>query len=392
MPRTSRRPRPRERQNTLPHARPHDRPRRPRIELSLRNRLVLSHTMVVVVALLAMFGTSEMLDNGRGWETVDPDVTIQAALWIGVLAAVLTAIGMSRFLLRPLDTVRAATHRLAEGHYEDVLDVPNEPGLAALVENVNSLARALADTERRRARLVSEIAHEMRTPITILQGQIEGIVDGIFTPDEAMFASLADDLDRLRRLAGDLSSLSRLEEGAFTLHARRTDVAALARLTAERLRPQYDDQQVALTVDADAPAIADCDPDRITQVLVNLLGNALTACDPHRHVTVSVRSGAAICVVEVRDDGVGIARKDLIRIFHRFERLEHPGRPAPSGGSGIGLTIARGITRAHGGDITARSPGPGSGATFTLRIPLAEAQEPDAAPAGPATRAGAPGN
>ncbi|WP_308311062.1 HAMP domain-containing sensor histidine kinase [Streptomyces sp. GbtcB6] len=348
--------------------------RRFHARLSLRTRLALSHVMVVLVAVGAMSGTRELM-NGPAHDYLDPDAM---GLWSGAAAAVVAAVVMSRFLVRPLDTVRAATHRLAEGRYDHVLDLPSEPGLAALVADVNTLAAALADTERRRARLVSEVAHEMKTPITILRGQIEGLADGIFAPDDAMFASLTDDLDRLRRLASDLSSLSRVEEGAFVLHRKRFDVAALARATAERLRPQYDDQRVALTVAADTPAITSCDPDRIAQVLVNLLGNALAACDHDGHVSISVRSDAGTgpdappqVLVLVTDDGVGITAGDLNRIFSRFERLEHPGRPAPAGGSGIGLTIARGIARAHGGDVTASSFGPGNGATFTLRIPMA---------------------
>ncbi|MFD5901030.1 sensor histidine kinase [Streptomyces microflavus] len=276
-----------------------------------------------------------------------------------------------------MDNVRAATHRLAEGHYDDVLTVPSEPGLAALVQDVNTLGATLADTERRRARLVSEIAHEMRTPIIILHGQIEGMADGIFTPDDAMFASLADDLDRLRRLASDLSSLSQAEEGAFTLRSETTDVAALARATAQRLRPQYDDQRITLTVDAATPAITSCDPDRITQVLINLLGNALTASNPQGQVSISVRSDPSTqtapryVTVRVTDNGIGIAEHDLNRIFTRFERIKHPGRPSPAGGSGIGLTIARGIAQAHGGNLTASSPGPDQGSTFTLQLLIA---------------------
>jgi signal transduction histidine kinase len=145
--------------------------RRLRSCLSLRNRLVVSHVMVLLVALGAMSLSKELME-GPGRHHIDPDVAVQSGLWVGVLAAVLAAVAVSRFLLRPLDTVRAATHRLAKGHYDDVLDVPGEPGLAALVRDVNSLAATLADTERSRGRLVSEIAHEMRTPISILRGQI----------------------------------------------------------------------------------------------------------------------------------------------------------------------------------------------------------------------------
>ena len=203
--------------------------RRIQQRLSLRNRLVLSHVMVLLLALAAMAAISALIEVWLGFDDIEGDVVLQIGLLFGVAAAFPASLALSRFLLRPLDRVRAATRRLAEGHYDDVLELPSEPGLAALVEDVNTLAAALADTERRRARLISEVAHEMRTPITILRGQIEGMADGIFIPDEAMFASLADDLDRLQRLAGDLSSLSRSEEGAFALHRKPTDVAMLAR-------------------------------------------------------------------------------------------------------------------------------------------------------------------
>ncbi|MFG3268794.1 sensor histidine kinase [Streptomyces bobili] len=346
--------------------------RRLQQRLSLRNRLVLSHVMVLLLALLAMAAISALIEVWLGFDDIEGDVVLQIGLLFGVAAAFPVSVALSRFLLRPLDRVRAATRRLAEGHYDDVLELPSEPGLAALVEDVNTLAAALADTQRRRARLISEVAHEMRTPITLLRGQIEGVADGIFVPDEAMFASLADDLHRLQRLAGDLSSLSRSEEAAFDLHREPTDVTTLARATADRLRPQYDDQVVTLAVDASTPVGAFCDPDRITQILVNLLGNALAASHQRGHVALSVHTepppGRHV-IVRVTDDGIGIAPHDLERIFHRFERLEPPGRPPAAGGSGIGLTIARGIARAHGGDITAQSAGPGKGATFTLRLP-----------------------
>jgi histidine kinase len=346
---------------------------------------------VLFVALLAMNGTADMFESeARAIGRTDLEALLLAlagrrpgnmvfemvlpALAVGLIGALVLSLVFSRFLLRPLRQVSAATHRLADGHYGDVLDVPREPGLAALVEDVNRLAAALADIERRRARLVSEIAHEMRTPITILNGQIEGMADGIFTPDDAMFASLTDDLSRLRRLTDDLSNLSRVEEGAFTLRHSLTDVTALTQTTVERLRPQFDDGQVMLTMTPGPPVSALLDSGRIAQVLVNLLGNALRACDPGGRVSVTVRTGdgpSPQVEIIVQDDGVGIAAQDLTRIFTRFERVEHFGRPAPAGGSGIGLTIARGITRAHGGGITATSEGLGQGATFTVRLPPA---------------------
>uniref|UniRef100_UPI00358F5F9B HAMP domain-containing protein n=1 Tax=Streptomyces scabiei TaxID=1930 RepID=UPI00358F5F9B len=143
--------------------------------LSFRNRLVLSHVMVLLLALAAMAAISALIEVWLGFEDIEGDVVLRVGLLFGVAAAFPASVALSRFLLRPLDRVRAATRRLAEGHYDDVLELPSEPGLAALVEDVNTLAAALADTERRRARLISEVAHEMRTPITLLGAQIEGV-------------------------------------------------------------------------------------------------------------------------------------------------------------------------------------------------------------------------
>jgi len=355
-------------------------------------RLALSHMTVLLVALFAMNAAADSFDGSayvdqRGivdWSSLmaalatRPDghvdfELIWPALAVGLTAALVLSLVFSRFLLRPLRQISAATHRLAKGHYDDVLEIPREPGLAALVKDVNRLAAALADIERRRTRLVSEIAHEMRTPLTILSGQIEGMADGIFKPDDAMFASLADDLNRLRRLADDLSNLSRVEEGAFVLNRAPTDVTALALKTADWLRPQFDDREVMLIMTPGRPVTAVIDAGRIAQVLVNLLGNALTACDPGGRVWLSVRQvqgpGRQVEIV-VSDDGVGIAPDDLERIFTRFERVQHAGRPAPASGSGIGLTIARGIVKAHGGFITAHSRGVGMGASFVVRLPV----------------------
>ncbi|GGQ23415.1 two-component sensor histidine kinase [Streptosporangium pseudovulgare] len=366
--------------------------------LPLTVRLALSHVAVLAVTLMAVNIAADALagfdDYGelrRRFSSLESAVVellargiqekvgielVWPALTVGLVTALVLSLGFSRFLLRPLRQVSTATHRLTEGHYDDVLDVPREPGLAALVEDVNRLAAALADMERRRARLVSEIAHEMRTPLTILSGQIEGMADGIFAPDDLMFASLADDLNRLRRLADDLSNLSRAEEGAFVLHHTPTDVTALAVSTAERLRPQFDDGGITLGTIPGPPVMALLDAGRITQVLVNLLGNALAACDPGGRVAVSVNAThdpEPQVEIRVQDTGIGIAAHDLTRIFTRFERVQHPERPAPAGGSGIGLTIARGIVRAHGGNITAASRGPGLGATFIVRLPAGRA-------------------
>jgi signal transduction histidine kinase len=294
------------------------------------------------------------------------------ALLVGMVASIavagLAAAFVTRRLTRPLTAVRDATRLIAAGHYQARVPVPAEPELAALATDVNTLAGVLARTETRRTRLLGEVAHEMRTPLTAIEGYLEGLIDGVFTPEPEVLGAISDELRRLRRLADDLSALSRAEEQQLDLHPVGTDLAGLAERAATRLAPQFSDAGIGLNVQAPGPLPVHADPDRITQVLTNILGNALTATPEGGSVTVTARATTQHAQVSITDTGAGLAPRDLERIFERFYRA--PGPPRRSSGSGIGLTIARNITRAHGGDIIASSPGPGHGATFTVTLPL----------------------
>ncbi len=285
-----------------------------------------------------------------------------------VIAAVLAAVFVTRRLIRPLNAVRTATRLIAAGRYEASVPVPREPELAGIAGDVNTLAARLADTETRRTRLLGEVAHEMRTPLTALEGYVEGLIDGVFAPEPEVLGAASDELRRLRRLADDLSALSRAEERRLDLHFTDTDLAELARKAAGRLAPQFSDGNVTLVVRGAGPLPVKADQDRITQVLTNIIGNALAATQADGSVTVETRAKAPLAQVVVTDSGVGLAEADLERVFERFYRV--PGQPRRSTGSGIGLTIARNIARAHGGDVTATSAGPGYGAAFTLSLPL----------------------
>ncbi len=297
---------------------------------------------------------------------------LTTALLVGVLASAavagLAAAFVTRRLLRPLDAVRAATRLIASGHYQASVPLPGEPELAALATDVNTLATALAGTEMRRTRLLGEVAHEMRTPLTALDGYVEGLIDRVFAPEPEILGAVSDELRRLHRLADDLSALSRAEEQRLDLHPVDADLADLARRAAGRLAPQFGDDYVILTVDAADRLPVRVDADRITQFLTNIIGNALVATPAAGTVTVETRAAGSRAEVVVTDTGVGLADEDLQRVFERFYRA--PGQPRRSSGSGIGLTIARNIARAHGGDVTAPSAGPGRGATFVLTLPI----------------------
>lgn len=364
------------------------------MKLSLPIRMFVSYAAVVGVGAVATYVAVRLLASrffdermgamngagrGMGVGTANSgavhsafrtavNTSLIVGLLISVAVAVLAAIAVTARLLRPLNAVRSATKDIAAGNYSARVPLPSEPELAALAGDVNSLALALADTESRRTRLLGDVAHEMRTPLTTLDGYVEGLIDGVFTPDPELFASLDAELRRLHRLADDLSSLSRTEERGLDLHPAEADLADLARRAADRLAPQFADAQVSLAVDADTPLPVRVDVDRITQVLTNLLGNALVATPAGGSVTLAASRRGDQAVVRATDTGVGLDPADLERVFERFYRA--PGAARRSAGSGIGLTIARGLARAHGGDVTASSAGRGHGATFTLSLPV----------------------
>jgi histidine kinase len=211
----------------------------------------------------------------------------------------------------------------------------------------------------------------MRTPLTVIDGYVEGIIDGIF--DSSELGRIEPEVRRLRRLADDLSTLSRAEEDRLDLQYAEFDLSGLVEHVAARMRPQFDDTGLALTVRLPSGRISvRADPDRITQVLTNLLGNALIATDSGA-VTIDVAARSDAAVISVTDTGEGLAAGDLERIFERFYRVPARRRVDQDPGSGIGLTISRGIARAHGGELSASSPGRGHGATFTLQLPYSAA-------------------
>ncbi len=357
-------------------------------------RLFISHAAVAAAGVVVAYLTIRLLlphlfdqrmgmmgDHGRGMGPAgSPGAGIHGtlisaldtALAVGLLGAAVVAgavtVLLTRRLLRPLDAVRAATRGIAAGHYDSAVPLPAEPELAALAADVNTLAHTLADTEARRTRMLGDVAHEMRTPLTALDGYVEGLIDGVFTPTPQTLTALGEELRRLHRLADDLSGLSRAQEERFDLRLADADLADLSRRAAARLAPQFDDAQLPLTVNAGTPLPARVDADRILQVLTNLLGNALLATPAGGAVTLTARATGDRAEITVTDTGVGLAAADTGRVFERFYRAG--GQPRRSAGSGVGLTIARGIARAHGGDITATSPGLGQGATFTVTLPI----------------------
>ena len=293
-----------------------------------------------------------------------PAVLITGGL-AALVAAALTAVAVTRAIMGPLAAIQQASRRIADGDYAQRVPTPKDAELAAVAHDIDALASRLAQTEARRSTLIDEVAHELRTPITTIKGSMEALLDEVIESSPELYARVADEASRLQRLAEDLSTLSRVEEHALSMEPIGLDVAALAAEVGERMRPQFEHAQVALEIRVQ-PARAHGDPHRLTQVLVNLVGNALGHSDADGTVTIVAGSDQETSWVAVSDTGRGIPSEEIGRIFERFYRV--PGASTP-GGRGIGLTIARSLARAHGGDVTATSDGVGRGSTFRLALP-----------------------
>jgi histidine kinase len=289
------------------------------------------------------------------------------SLTVSTVAAMAVSAVVMRRILAPLQSVREATRRMASGSFDERVELPAEAELAALADDVNTLAMALDTTEERRVRLISEVAHELRTPLSTVEGYLEGLLDGVFEPSEEIFAASGREVKRLKRLADDLNQLSRTEENAYPLGLTRIDLAALATDVTNHIQVQFDAKGVSVSIQTRGELIINGDRDRLSQVLTNLLGNALIYTQPGGTVSVTTRSRGGEAFVDVSDTGRGLTVEERTEVFERFYRGD---RNAP-GGSGIGLTIARSIARRHRGDVTADSGGPGRGSVFTLSIPLA---------------------
>lgn len=221
---------------------------------------------------------------------------------------------------------------------------------------IRRVARAFAEQDRLRRQLMADVAHELRTPLAILQGRIEGLLDGVYPRDESHLAELLEETRHLSRLVEDLGTLAHAEAGALELRKERVDLGDLVRDVAVSLpRP------VAVAVPAELPAV-EVDPVRIRQVLLNLLANALRHTPAEGAISIEVQSGPQRILIRVRDSGSGIAPEELPHIFERFQK------GAGSRGSGLGLAIARKLVLAHGGDIGIGSA-PGRGTEVTVSLP-----------------------
>jgi two-component system sensor histidine kinase BaeS len=311
----------------------------------------------------------QLLLGGRA-EAELTDLGRPAALGVVglVVVAVIGTALIARRVSRPVRRLTEASRQLADGRLDVRVPARGSGELARLSESFNEMAEAVQRSEERQRRLVADVAHEMRTPLSNLRGYLEGLSDGVVAPSRDLFASLHEETLLQRRILDDLQVLALAEAGNLGYVKAATDLADLAATSATTHRVTAAEAGVALTVDTPAPVWVDGDQDRLRQVLGNLLTNAIRYTDRDGHVLVRVRAEAGEAVLTVQDTGVGIAPGDVSRVFDRFWRAD-PARQRATGGTGLGLTIAHRIVTDHGGriEVTSRAH---VGTTFTVHLPL----------------------
>ena len=305
------------------------------------------------------------------WDPGEPR-TVGTVLAV-LLATVAVTLLAGRRLARPIHALIAAVQRMEAGDRTARVPVKGrrQDEVGRLSHAFNAMAVSMEDNERQRQAMVSDIAHELRNPLTNVRGYLEGVQDGLVPLDEALIASLLEESTLLGRLVDDLQDLALADAGRLHLHPEPLDAADLVEQVAAAHRAAAAVAGVTVTADVQPPVPVEADPGRLRQALGNLVGNALRYTPPGGQVTVSAFAADGQATISVGDTGAGIAPEHLPHIFDRFYRAD-ASRSRETGGSGLGLAITRHLVAAHRGTIEARST-EGAGSTFTIRLPLVPA-------------------
>jgi signal transduction histidine kinase len=300
-------------------------------------------------------------------------VRMRRILWIAILAALGVALIIGGVLFRsitaPLRQLTTAAQAIATGDLSARAPVRGEDEIGQLSAAFNQMAESLDRMEQARRHQTADIAHELRTPLTVLQGTLEAMSDGVYAANQENLQAALAQTRTLSRLIEDLRILALADAGRLELHQTRLDLASFLHETVESHHPQAREEGIALTLEP-LPALPplSADRDRLTQVMGNLISNALRYVPEGGHVAVRARREPDSVVVTVADDGPGVPAEDLPRLFERFWRADRARRRA-TGGSGLGLSIARHIVEAHGGRIWAEET-PGGGLTISFTLPV----------------------
>ncbi|MDG4786398.1 ATP-binding protein [Micromonospora sp. WMMD1102] len=291
---------------------------------------------------------------------------LAAAGGVAAVAIIATTL-LSHRVLRPIGILTAASQRLGRGDLTSRVPVRGNDEIATLARSFNRMADSLQRGEERQRRLVADVAHELRTPLANLRGYLEALSDGVIDPDPELFASLHEEAVLQQRIVDDLQDLALAEAGSLAYHRATVDLAELLETCRTAHRAGADAAGVTLTLAAE-PVTVHADPDRLRQVVGNLLTNAFRATARGGQVALTLHREGDSALIRVADSGSGITPEALPYVFDRFWRADSA-RGRKTGGSGLGLAIVRQIVTDHGGVIRVSSE-VGAGTTFTITLPI----------------------
>jgi len=295
---------------------------------------------------------------------------------VALLAALLLSALIARSVAGPLQQISRAAGRIAGGDYTQRAPVSGPPEVRALANSFNDMAAQVAATQQAQRDFLANISHDLRTPLTSIQGFSQAIADGVASdPEAAQRAAqiIHDETGRLHRMVESLLDLARLEAGSVALERRPVQIDAILRRVVEGLAVRAQEQTVTLRLELpDALPPVHGDGDRLAQVFTNLVDNALNHTPPGGTITLQAQTAAEGLAIAVQDSGPGIPPDDLPRVFERFYQVDKSRQRDPGrGGIGLGLAIAREIVEAHGGRLSVAST-PGEGTTFTAWLPTTQ--------------------
>ncbi|WP_460364664.1 sensor histidine kinase, partial [Actinocorallia lasiicapitis] len=299
---------------------------------------------------------------------VSPRRTLAAAGVVALLAIAETVL-LCRRVLNQLDALSHASRKLASGDLSERVPVRGDDEVADVARSFNRMADSLQRSEERQRRMISDIAHELRTPLANIRGYVEAVQDGLLEPDVELFASLHEEAVLQQRLIDDLQELALAESGSLVYHRDRLDPAELLATCHASHQAVARTASVELVLASGAAPQVNADPDRLRQVVGNLITNAVRAAATT--VTLEAADDGGMALITVTDDGHGISPDDLPHVFDRFWRAD-TSRGRTTGGRGLGLAISREIVLAHGGEITVEST-LGVGTCFAVRLPSVRA-------------------
>ncbi len=324
-------------------------------------------------------GTSSISDTS-------PETTfltsVNRALWLAVviagLAALLLALIFASTLLKPLHTLKAVAHRMEQGDLSQRVAITSKGEIGALAHAFNAMADSLSRAEQLRRNLISDVAHELRNPLMNIRGSLELLQDHVLEPTPETLASLYEETSLLSRLVADLQDLSLAEAGQLRLTRQPISLEEVINPATQMVQPELTRKHLTLRVDLPPhlPPV-EADPERLAQILRNLLSNAITHTPSQGEISITASLNESVIAISVQDTGEGIAPEHLPNLFERFYRADSS-RSRATGGTGLGLAIVKQMVEAHDGQITVESQ-PGKGTCFTFTLPVAE-ETPDLLP------------